>query len=295
MVSWLLLPLPLALALPAAPPPVSATRDVTAQDEAIPVGVPRWSREVVLKGTALKVRPADIETPLIVRIDSISPHGSDLRYDFEYYALEPGTYNLLDFLQRADGSELGTLPPLQIRIESHLPPGQVKPNPVARGVTPDLGGYGRNLWMLGIGWGLGTLALWLSRRRTVQAARALEDAPPPTLAERLAPLVERGVRGDLPLEDQARLEMILIAIWRKRLGLQDLPAAEVLAQLKQHEEAGILLGELERWLHSPDHADGQSGVDPAQLLAPYRDLASQDWDREWEATAAGGDALGEGE
>ncbi|HIF42173.1 MAG TPA: hypothetical protein EYQ74_13905 [Planctomycetes bacterium] len=293
MTSWLLLPLQLALALPAASHHVPATQEATAQDEAIPVGVPRWSREVVLKGTALKVRPADIETPLIVRIDSDSPHGTDRRYDFEYYGLEPGTYNLLDFLQRADGSEMGALPPLQIRIESHLPSGQVKPNPVTQGATPDLGGYGRTLWILGIGWVLGTLAWWLSRRRTVQAARALEDTPPPTLAERLAPLVERGARGELPLEEQARLELILIAIWRKRLGIQDLPAAEVLTRLKQHEEAGILLGELERWLHSPGSADGRGAVDPAQLLAPYRNLTSEDWDREWEATAPGPATLGQ--
>ena len=293
MISWLIL-LPLALAFPAAPTYGSVVQEESQQATAIPVGVPRWSRDVVLGGTALKVRPADTETPLIVRIDSISPHGTDLRYDFEYYGLEPGTYNLLDFLQRADGSELGSLPALQLHIESHLPPGQVKPNPITQGDTPDLGGYRQAVWLLGIGWGLGTLAWWLSRRRTAQAGRALADTPPPTLAERLAPLVERGVRGDLPLEDQARLELILIAIWRKRLGIQGLPAAEVLMQLKQHTEAGVLLGELERWLHSPAAADKQTGVDPAQLLAPYRDLSSEDWDREWEATAPRPGTLGQG-
>ncbi|MDE0914515.1 MAG: hypothetical protein OSB57_04975 [Planctomycetota bacterium] len=293
MISWLIL-LPLALVFPAAPTHGSVVQEESQQATAIPVGVPRWSRDVVLGGTALKVRPADTETPLIVRIDSISPHGTDLRYDFEYYGLEPGTYNLLDFLQRADGSELGSLPALQLHIESHLPPGQVKPNPITQGDTPDLGGYRQAVWLLGIAWGLGTLAWWLSRRRTDHAAQALEDTPPPTLAERLAPLVERGVRGDLPLEDQARLELILIAIWRKRLGLQGLPAAEVLVQLKQHAEAGVLLGELERWLHSPADADKQTGVDPAQLLAPYRDLSSEDWDREWEATAPRPGTLGQG-
>ncbi|MDP6740348.1 MAG: hypothetical protein QF404_10105 [Planctomycetota bacterium] len=294
MVSWLIVPLQLALAVPTVSPHVPVTQDGAAQDAAIPVGVPRWSREVVLKGTTLKVRPADIETPLIVRIDSDSPHGTDRRYDFEYYGLEPGTYNLLDFLQRADGSEMGTLPPLQIHIESHLPAGQIKPNPVTQGTTPDLGGYARTLWILGIGWGLSTLIWWLKGLQKVQAARALEEAPPPTLAERLAPLVERGVRGELPLTEQARLELILIAIWRKRLGIQDLPAAEVLVHLKQHAEAGVLLGELERWLHSPDSADGGGAVDPAQLLAPYRNLTAEDWDREWEATAPGADTLGQG-
>lgn len=283
---WLALPLQVALAFPTAAPIGPALQEQVQAGEqtsgAIPVGIPRWSREVVLEGTTLKVRPADIETPLIVRIDSISPHGTHLRYDFEYYGLEPGTYNLLDFLQREDGSQLGSLAPIEVRIESHLPPGQVQPHPPTRGVTPELGGYERVLWTLGILWGVGSLVWWLSGRRKAQATRAREEAPPPTLAERLAPLVERGLRGDLPLEDRARLELILIAIWRKRLGMQDTPAAEVLVRLKQHEEAGLLLGELERWLHSPDT---DSDVDPAQLLAPYRNLSSEDWDREWEGTA----------
>ena len=78
MISWLIL-LPLALVFPAAPTHGSVVQEESQQATAIPVGVPRWSRDVVLGGTALKVRPADTETPLIVRIDSISPHGTDLR------------------------------------------------------------------------------------------------------------------------------------------------------------------------------------------------------------------------
>ena len=206
---WLALPLQVALAFPTAAPIGPALQEQVQAEEqtsgAIPVGIPRWSREVVLEGTTLKVRPADIETPLIVRIDSISPHGTHLRYDFEYYGLEPGTYNLLDFLQREDGSQLGSLAPIEVRIESHLPPGQVQPHPPTRGVTPELGGYERVLWTLGILWGVGSLVWWLSGRRKAQATRAREEAPPPTLAERLAPCGSDALKtlaADLdPLED----------------------------------------------------------------------------------------------
>ncbi len=260
-----------------------APQDAGQVSDAIPVGVPRWSREVVLEGPLLKARPADIKTPLIVRIDAVSPHGSALRYDFEYYGLEPGTYNLLDFLQREDGSEMEDLAPVEIVIESHLPPGQVKPHPVGHGTTPELGGYRTLLWTVGILWALGSIAWWSASQRKRQAQRAEETAPPPTLAERLAPLVERGLKGELPLEDQARLELILIAIWRKRLGMQDAPASTVVVQLKEHAQAGVLLRELERWLHSPD---SHSDLNLADLLEPYRNLSSEDWDREWERTEA---------
>ena len=45
--------------------------------------------------------------------------------------------------------------------------------------------------------------------------------------------------------------------------------------MKEHPEAGPLLLELERWLHSPEAA---SDLKPAELLLPYRDLSAQEWD-----------------
>ena len=195
--------------------PVSAEGQV---HESIPVGVPRWSREVVLDGSRLEVRPPDLETALIVRIDSVSPHGTAWRYDLEYYGLEPGSYDLVDFLRREDGSELVGLTPISVSIEGRLPPGQIQPHRVKSGETPELGGYSALRWTLGSLWVLGT-GLWLlTSRRRATLEREQQNAPPPSLAELLAPLVERGMAGDLPVQEQAQLELMLIAIWRKRLG-----------------------------------------------------------------------------
>jgi len=269
-----------ALLLSLAPQPCPAQpQDPTSAEEqvrdSIPVGVPRWSREVVLDGSLLQVRPPDLETALIVRIDSASPHGTAWRYDLEYYGLEPGSYDLVDFLRREDGSGVVELAPFTVIIESHLPPGQIKPHPVSSGETPELGGYSTLCWALGFLWLLGT-GIWLfnSRRRAV-LERERSDAPPPSLAELLAPLVERGIAGDLPVQEQAQLELMLIAIWRKRLDLEDTGAASALETLKAHPEAGPLLRELERWLHSPEAA---SDLEPAELLLPYRDLSAREWD-----------------
>ena len=135
--------------------------------EAIPVGVPRWSREVVLEGSLLEVRPPSLETALILRIDSASPHGTAWRYDIEYYGLEAGSYDLTQFLKRKDGSELAGLAPIMVEVESGLPPGQVLPNQIQSGETPELGGYRKLLWILGGAWLL-LSALWLLKSQRLK-------------------------------------------------------------------------------------------------------------------------------
>ena len=142
---------------------VTATQSAS---EAIPVGVPRWSRELVIEGSLLEVRPPSLETALILRIDSASPHGTAWRYDFEYYGLEPGSYDLVQFLRREDGSEITELEPITVIVESGLPPGQVLPHKIQAGETPELGGYTELLWTLGGFWLLGSALWFLSSRRS---------------------------------------------------------------------------------------------------------------------------------
>ena len=66
--------------------------------------------------------------------------------DLVYYGLDPGEYDLGDFLKRRDGSATDTLPPLPIEIRSVLPAGQIRPNKLTGGDTPDVGGYALTLW-----------------------------------------------------------------------------------------------------------------------------------------------------
>jgi hypothetical protein len=249
---------------------------------ALPVGVPHWSREVVLPGSRLKAAPATIQTPVILRIDSISPHGTDFRYDLEYYGLDPGTYDLTDFMEREDGSSSEGLPALLIRIESALAPGQVKPNPVPTGPLPSVGGYRTFLWLFGSIWFLGAILLWRGGHGRTDAAATARATRPPTLAERLTPLVEQAREGTLSQASRAELELMLIAFWRARLGLQATPAAEALVSLKEHPDAGPLLRQIELWLHSPG---ASADVDVAKLLAPYRDLPAEEEAAEGEVSS----------
>ena len=98
--------------------------------------------QLVLPGTELEVKPLeDRRAPLVLRIAEAYPHGSAFRYDLVYYGLEPGDYDLRNYLRRKDGSALGELPPIPVKVDPVLPPGQVEPNPLALERSPSLGGY----------------------------------------------------------------------------------------------------------------------------------------------------------
>src|SRR6185369_17179028 len=128
-----------------------------------------------------EVAPLESRAPLVVRITSCSPHGTAFRYDLEYYGLEPGRYDLTRQLRRADGTPPTDLPPLWIEVTSVLPPGPVEPSAIESRAPPVLGGYRRALWIGGVLWVVGLLAILLLRRKRVRVAAAV--AAPRTLAE----------------------------------------------------------------------------------------------------------------
>src|SRR6185369_15431241 len=94
-------------------------------------------------------------------------------------------------------------------------------------------------------------------------------ARPLTFAERLRPLLERAAAGKLTADEKAMLERMLITHWQHRLGLAKMSGDEIIAQLRQHAEAGALLRALEDWLHRPP---GSVAVSVESVLAPYRNL-----------------------
>jgi len=80
-------------------------------------------------------------------------------------------------------------------------------------------------------------------------------------------LIERAAAGELSADQKAELERLLITHWQQRLNLSQTGANELIVRLRQHPEAGELLGALENWLHRPP---GRGEVKLDQLLAPYR-------------------------
>ena len=239
-----------------------------ADDERRPtVGKPARIDQIVLPGSELVVkRVEDSRAPIVLRIVQSYPHGTAFRYDLVYYGLEPGEYDLREYLERRDGSTTGDLSPMKVEIRAMLPPGQVEPSLLESRKAPRLGGYRLVLIAGAIVWVAGLLAILFGRRRRGHSANANREQPL-TLADRLRPLVLDAMAGTLDRTRQAELERILLDYWRERLNLTDANAADAIARLRQHEEAGRLLRQLEMWLHQPGKA---SEVDVAALLQPYR-------------------------
>lgn len=236
------------------------------------IGLPSVLEDVRLPGAELETKPFDDLAPVVLRIVEAWPDGEDQwRYKLEWRVFVPGEHDLSTLLRRKDGSSTATLPRLVVQGAPALEEaGVVKPAAPPPTALSRLGGYRVWAWLAGGAWLAGLVLILRSMRARRVAAAGRRAA---TLAERLAPLVERAARGELDRRATAQLEAALVALWRRRLGLEGLEPAECIVRLRAHAEAGPLLLGLERWLHAPK---GAVQVDVAALLAPYKDLPAEE-------------------
>ena len=234
------------------------------------VGMTGEVTDILLPGPELRVKPdPEGRNPVVVRLTAVYPHGTaGHRYDFSWFAYEPGPHNLAAYLERADGTAPGELPPVMVTAESILPPGPPGPLSDFQAPVPSLGGYRTTLLVGGGLWLAGLIAL-LCWRRKRPAAEAEPAAPDPPLAERLRALLDQARTGTLDADSRARLERLVLGFWRERLDLTQLPVPEAVRQLRAHPEAGGLLRQVEEWLHSGKSTAREA--DMAALLAPYVD------------------------
>jgi hypothetical protein len=259
----------LAFALPARSqtPPAPPAKPAEPASQHSAVGMPAVIEDLVLPGGELEAAPASPASKILVRIEDTARHGTAFRYRIWFTGLEPGQYDLGQFLVRKDRTPVAGLPPIPVQIDSVLAAGHMQPNALAGKPAPSLGGYQTTLWIAGAVWVAGLFAILFVGRRRKAAAAAV--ALPPTLAERLRPIVEEALAGTLPPARRAELERLLLGFWRRRLDLEGRPAAEAVALLRAHAEAGQLLHQLELWLHAPPQ---RSSVDVDALLRPYAAL-----------------------
>jgi hypothetical protein len=235
------------------------------------VGFPARINQIILPGTELVSQIESRTQPIVVRVIDSYQHGDGYRYDLEYYGLEPGQFDLRKYLSRRDGSTVDDLPQLIVSIQAILPAGQIEPHePPAR--QPSISSFYLATLVVGSGvWLLGMFAiLFIGRgriRHIVATSRTI------TVADRLRPLIERAVSGELSSQGQAELERVLVAFWRKKLRLDELPPSQLFARLKEHEPSRMILSQLEEWLHRPGSS---SNMDVARLLAPYQSMAAEE-------------------
>ncbi len=233
------------------------------------VGATVKIEQMVLPGSELEVKPLENrKLPVVLRIVNVDKHGSAHRYEMTYYALEAGTYDLRDYMQRKDGTPLGDVPEIKVTVKSQLPAGQVLPHELPAGRLASTGGYWWAVIAAGVLWAVGFLAILLVGRQK-KLVEAVTVGNRHSLADQLRPLVERGIAGQLDAAERAGLERSLLAYWTRKLKLEANKPAERFAKLRDHADAGPLLNQLEAWLHQPGQ---QAGVDVAALLRPYQNL-----------------------
>src|SRR5262249_42530154 len=157
--------------------------------------------------------PLTDKSQVVIRIDKVYPHGSAFRYDLICYGLEPGEYDLRQFLRRKDESTTDDLPVLTFKVNSLLPAGQIEPHGLSFVSLPWLGGYRLLLAAGGLLWAAGLIWLVYPRRKAA-AANAAAAARPLSLADRLRPLVTEAMAGRLSPAKLAELERALVSYWR---------------------------------------------------------------------------------
>ncbi len=217
----------------------------------------------VLANPHLQPVPFDDRAPLVVRIANREPVANGTRYDLRWLGAVPGSYDLTRFLVDVEGHALSGVAPISITVSSVLPPGF--PGDLIATKRADafsFGGYQKLMLVLGLAWLAVLPFFWQRKRRTPVIALVAASS----LAEQLRELID-GARGPgLDANQRARLERLLFAHWRERLGLHQLDAPTVMQRLREHPEAGVLLRQLDTWLHAPL---GRGAVDVDALLAPY--------------------------
>ncbi len=257
-------------------------REPSPEFAAVKIGVAALIKQIVIAGSELEAKELSRNDSLVVRVVASYPHGTDYRYDIEYFALEAGDYNLLDYMRRKDGSEIGEVHAVTVSAATSLPPGQVKPNALQLRDVAEGGRY--RILVIGavVLWIAGLIAiLSIGRRKKVIADH--DDEKPKTFADRLRPLLQTAQHGELDVSQKAELERTLLTYWQRRLALEELPPHEAIQVLRSHPEASQLLVQLEQWLHRPG---SDADVDVELLLAPYQDMEEPGTDSQDMVTSA---------
>ncbi|MDA7522473.1 hypothetical protein N9Z46_05725 [Akkermansiaceae bacterium] len=233
-----------------------------------PLGLPKTLEDLYVPGSKIEVIPrTNNESSLVIRILEIKPAANGFRYDFEIYALDPGTHRIAEFLRYAtDRSPIKDLDATFEVTTTHSLDTLPKPSEPEPVEPEKLGGYKNLIIVLGIFWLLIFLAIIFYRKK--HGADLVVEKPLPTLHEKLQVLVSVASQGEINDQQQANLERLILGHWKEQIPeIDSLTPARALVELRSHPEASPLILKLEEWLHAPNTKLSREEFLP--LLAPY--------------------------
>ena len=77
-----------------------------------------------------------------------------------------------------------------------------------------------------------------------------------SLAELLKAKLQSAAANELEPGQYAELERVLFGMWRRRLNLEEVTAAQAMQTIRADKNAGPLMRQLETWIHSPNRDPG---------------------------------------
>jgi hypothetical protein len=235
------------------------------------VGMSGTLEQVVLPGAELSAKVVDPRsTAIILRIDAVYAHGDDYRYDFTWFGMESGSYNLTDYLSRVDGTSTDDLPSMSVTVNSVLPAGRIRPNIPDQQSRVTAGGYRTLLITGGVIWVLGLFVILFAGRNKTSQSGASQRETPLTRLQQIEKLLQQAVTStQFEAADKAQLEGLIVGFWTERKGLQRHDPKLAIEALKEDPDAAPLLGQLERWLYDRPSAET---TDITELLQPLRNM-----------------------
>ncbi len=211
---------------------------------------------------------------LLVRIAATQREGDAMLYDLRYVGRRGGEFDLREALQYVDGGRLDDVVPVIVGIKAGLPDDHDLLMVELAAKTPSMmRWYTLGLIVVATLWLAPIVALVVRRIAAARAARATPAGPPPSLWDLLRPLLERAARGELSVQEQAKLEMLALGAWIERLELKRERHATVMAKLREHPDASRAVDVLSRWLHARN-PDVESLRGELGLLVPPERSAS---------------------
>ncbi len=207
------------------------------------------SLQIDIPGERLAAVSMDERAPALVRVEVLRETPDGYLYAIDFVALEPGEYDVMNYLRTAAGRPPDA-PPRMMTVERKLPDtfqGEIGIIPRRVGIPPAW--YKPTAWTFAVLWGLCLPALVFLKRKKAPLQVASQPGAP-SLEERLKALLD-GVGDDESKEVWQKLEATLIHYLVEARNVSPAKAFDQLLELKRDGTAGPVIRQFERCLHAP--------------------------------------------
>jgi hypothetical protein len=225
---------------------------LAAQEKSGDVGLTK-KLNVTFPGEKLMAAKVDDKSRAMVRILTAQKSGDGYKYEMEFIGLEPGEYNLIDYL-RTENDEPLTFKKHQIEVGTSLAVG-------FDGELLDYQKTSRNLipWYKKINYAV--MAIWaLLLPVIILYGRKKKKADEIVVEEEKS--INEKIRGLLSSMGNSsskelwqKVESLIFQHWCEKKNLQGMPMHEAIIKLKEDDEAGPFILKLEKGIHSQEFKD----------------------------------------